>query len=186
MDSLGRRSQLMAVLDKAMEHAQKAQRDAESGQHGLVRRLPAGRIRGRGARRCRTLPTGTSIQRLANSKRRSLGFFITGHPLEKLPDKLLDFHALSTTEICALKSSTGKDETIATAGIITNLRVAEIEAGRFLRASGARRHARHQSTCSSFRRPIASCGAGEARRCRCWCGAECASKKAPIPRLTAS
>ena len=35
MDALGRRAQLMAVLDKAMEHAQKAQRDAESGQHGL-------------------------------------------------------------------------------------------------------------------------------------------------------
>src|SRR6202035_5373022 len=35
MDSLGRRAQLMAVLDKAMEHAQKVQRDAESGQHGL-------------------------------------------------------------------------------------------------------------------------------------------------------
>src|SRR5581483_5769314 len=35
MDSLGRRAQLMAVLDKAMEQAQKAQRDAESGQHGL-------------------------------------------------------------------------------------------------------------------------------------------------------
>src|SRR5947209_2180979 len=35
MDSLGRRAQLMAVLDKAMEHSQKMQRDAESGQHGL-------------------------------------------------------------------------------------------------------------------------------------------------------
>src|SRR5439155_6478220 len=35
MDSLGRRSQLMAVLDKAMERAQKTQRDVESGQHGL-------------------------------------------------------------------------------------------------------------------------------------------------------
>src|SRR5213080_3349298 len=35
MDSLGRRAQLMAVLDKAMDHAQKTQRDAESGQHGL-------------------------------------------------------------------------------------------------------------------------------------------------------
>ncbi len=35
MDSLGRRAQLMAVLDKSMEHAQKTQRDAESGQHGL-------------------------------------------------------------------------------------------------------------------------------------------------------
>src|SRR5882672_456253 len=35
MDSLGHRAQLMAVLDKAMDHAQKTQRDAESGQHGL-------------------------------------------------------------------------------------------------------------------------------------------------------
>ena len=35
MDSMGRRAQLMAVIDQAMERAQKAQRDAESGQHGL-------------------------------------------------------------------------------------------------------------------------------------------------------
>ena len=35
MDSLGRRAQLMAVLDKAIERAAKTQRDAESGQHGL-------------------------------------------------------------------------------------------------------------------------------------------------------
>src|SRR2546426_10748679 len=35
MDALGRRAQLMAVLDKAIERAQKTQRDAESGQHGL-------------------------------------------------------------------------------------------------------------------------------------------------------
>src|SRR5260221_690757 len=35
MDSLGRRSQLCAVIDRAMEHAQKAHRDAASGQHGL-------------------------------------------------------------------------------------------------------------------------------------------------------
>src|SRR6266496_169278 len=35
MDSLGRRSQLMAVLDKSIELAQKQARDSESGQHGL-------------------------------------------------------------------------------------------------------------------------------------------------------
>src|SRR5260370_27119242 len=35
MDTLGNRAQLMAVLDKAMERAQKTQRDAELGQHGL-------------------------------------------------------------------------------------------------------------------------------------------------------
>ena len=35
LDSLGRRSQLIAAADKAMERAQKAQRDFAAGQHGL-------------------------------------------------------------------------------------------------------------------------------------------------------
>src|SRR5438270_1596152 len=35
MDALGARAQLMAVVDRAMERAQKAHRDVESGQHGL-------------------------------------------------------------------------------------------------------------------------------------------------------
>ena len=35
LDSLGRRSQLIAAVDKAMEQAQKAQRDFAAGQHGL-------------------------------------------------------------------------------------------------------------------------------------------------------
>ena len=51
-----------------------------------------------------------------------LGFFITGHPLEKYRDKLIDFSALSTEAISAMKSSTGKDE-ICAGGIISNLRV---------------------------------------------------------------
>jgi DNA polymerase-3 subunit alpha len=39
--------------------------------------------------------------------------------------------ALSTEEIAALKSSTGKDESITTAGIITNLRVLKSKKGDF-------------------------------------------------------
>ncbi len=35
MDSLGRRAQLMAVIDSAMDQAAKAQKDAALGQHGL-------------------------------------------------------------------------------------------------------------------------------------------------------
>jgi DNA polymerase-3 subunit alpha len=128
MDSLGRRGQLMAVLDKAIEGAQKTQRDAESGQHGLFGvfeeqvhphddKLP-------------DTPDWDEHVRLANEKE-ILGFFITGHPLEKYRDKLDDLRALSTEDISAMKSSTGKDETIATAGIITNLRVLKSKKGDF-------------------------------------------------------
>ncbi|MGC2793180.1 MAG: DNA polymerase III subunit alpha, partial [Candidatus Sulfotelmatobacter sp.] len=128
MDSLGRRAQVMAVLDRAMERAQKAQRDAESGQHGLFGvfqqesevnndRLP-------------DIPDWDEQARLAAEKE-ILGFFISGHPLEKYKDKLADLQALRVDEIAVMTKSTGKDETIATAGIIGNLRVQKSKRGEF-------------------------------------------------------
>jgi len=129
MDSLGRRAQLMAVLDKAMEQAQKTQRDAESGQHGLFGvfqqeepetsndRLP-------------NIPDWDEHTRLTAEKE-ILGFFITGHPLEKYKDKLQDLQALNVEEIAAMTKSTGKDETIVTAGIISNVRVLKSKKGDF-------------------------------------------------------
>jgi DNA polymerase III subunit alpha len=129
MDSLGRRAQLMAVLDKSMEHAQKAQRDAESGQHGLFGVFEQEQTQGQNEQLPDT-PDWDEHQRLANEKE-ILGFFITGHPLEKYRDKLQDLSALSTAEIAAIKSSTGKDENISTAGIITNIRVLKSKKGDF-------------------------------------------------------
>ncbi len=92
MDALGRRAQLMAVIDRAIERAQKTLRDAESGQHGLFgvfeqddgaathEQLPQ-------------VPDWDEHQRLAAEKE-ILGFFITGHPLEKYSDKLAGLNAL--------------------------------------------------------------------------------------------
>jgi DNA polymerase-3 subunit alpha len=125
MDSLGGRAQLMAALDRAIERAQKTQRDAECGQHGLFGvfqtdtpqepdRLP-------------DVPDWDEYQRLAAEKE-ILGFFITGHPMEKYRDKLMDFSALDTSAICAMKQGTGKDE-ITTAGIIAGVRVVKSRKG---------------------------------------------------------
>ncbi|HYJ46354.1 MAG TPA: DNA polymerase III subunit alpha, partial [Pyrinomonadaceae bacterium] len=127
MDPLGRRAQLFAVLDKAMERAQKAQRDVESGQHGLF-----GVFADQEAQPSNdTLPNSPDWdehQRLGYEKE-ILGFFITGHPLEKYREKLEDLHALTTQEIAAITDSTGKDESLVTAGIITNLRVQKSKRG---------------------------------------------------------
>jgi DNA polymerase-3 subunit alpha len=128
MDSLGRRAQLMAVLDKAMEHAQKTQRDAESGQHGLFGVFQEGPQAHED--RLPDIPDWDEHTRLANEKE-ILGFFITGHPLDKYQEKLQDLHALSTADLAAMKSSTGKDESLCTAGIITNLRVLKSKKGDF-------------------------------------------------------
>jgi DNA polymerase-3 subunit alpha len=129
MDSLGRRAQLMAVLDKAMDHAQKTQRDAESGQHGLFGVFQQEEVHLQEDRLPDT-PDWDEHTRLANEKE-ILGFFITGHPLDKYREKLEDLRALSTAELAAMKSSTGKDELLCTAGIIANLRVLKSKKGDF-------------------------------------------------------
>src|SRR3989441_3688742 len=129
MDALGRRAQLMAVLDKAIERAQKTQRDAESGQHGLFGVFQEEEVHNHNDRLPDT-PDWDEHQRLAAEKE-ILGFFITGHPLEKYREKLEDLRALNTQEISAMKSSTGKDENITAAGMITNLRVLKSKKGDF-------------------------------------------------------
>ena len=127
MDPLGKRSQLMAILDRAMERAQKTQRDAESGQHGLFGVFDDQPAQHANNDKLPDVPDWDEQQRLAAEKE-ILGFFITGHPLEKYRNKLLDFSALTTEAIAGMKSSTGKDE-ICTGGIISNLRVQKSRKG---------------------------------------------------------
>jgi DNA polymerase-3 subunit alpha len=128
MDSLGRRAQLMAVIDRAIERAQKTQRDAESGQHGLFGVFQSDESHPDN-HQLPDIPDWDEHTRLAHEKE-ILGFFITGHPLEKYQDKLSDLNALTTADLAAMKSSTGKDE-IAAAGLITNLRVLKSKKGDF-------------------------------------------------------
>ena len=129
MDSLGRRAQLMAVLDKAMEQAQKAQRDAESGQHGLFGVFQQEEAATQNDK-LPNIPDWDEHTRLSAEKE-ILGFFISGHPLQKYKEKLADLRALSIEEIGAMTKSTGKDETIVTAGIISNVRVLKSKRGDF-------------------------------------------------------
>jgi DNA polymerase-3 subunit alpha len=123
MDCFGRRAQVMQGLDKAIERAQKTQRDAESGQHGLFG-VFADESADRGNEDLPNVPDWDEQTRLAAEKE-ILGFYITGHPLEKYKEKLAELNALSTEDIAALKKSTAKDENITTAGLISGLRVAK-------------------------------------------------------------
>ena len=129
LDSFGRRAQLMAVLDKAIDQAQKAQRDAEFGQHGLFGVFQQEDAAAQNDQ-LPNLPDWDEHTRLSAEKE-ILGFFISGHPLEKYRDKLVDLQALSTEEISAMDRSTGKDETITTAGMIANVRVLKSKRGDF-------------------------------------------------------
>ncbi len=115
MDSLGaHRAQMMAALDRTMEAGQKRQRQAENGQAGLFAAPEAPELGP-------ALPEAepwTESQTLASEKE-VLGFYVTGHPLEKYRDAIrtLTRHDSSTVEELA------NDAQIALAGILASLRI---------------------------------------------------------------
>jgi len=87
MDSLGKRGQLYAAVDKAMERAQKVQRDLEQGQVGLFGIFDEGPKAARNGDDLPRVPDWEESERLANEKE-VLGFFVSGHPLDKYAEKL--------------------------------------------------------------------------------------------------
>jgi DNA polymerase-3 subunit alpha len=127
LDPLGRRGQLMAVIDRALERGQKAQRDAESGQHGLFGVFGDEPHAAAPAEKLPDVPDWEEPERLAAEKE-ILGFFITGHPLEKYREKLEQFRALDSEAILALRQGTGRDEIFA-GGLLTGLRVLRSKKG---------------------------------------------------------
>ncbi|HEY1731272.1 MAG TPA: DNA polymerase III subunit alpha [Terriglobales bacterium] len=127
VDALGRRAQLMAVTDNAMDNAQKAQRDAQLGQHGLFGVFQQDEENQTAEKPLPNTPDWDEHTRLGYEKE-ILGFFITGHPLEKYQEKLVDFHAMTTTQICELKTSTGRGE-VTIGGVLKGIRVAKSKRG---------------------------------------------------------
>ncbi len=128
MDSLGGRAQLTTVLDKAMEQAQKTARDRDAGQHGLFGIFEEAATAAATGERLPNVPDWDESVRLANEKE-ILGFWISGHPLEKYQEKIEDLHALKTSDVLAMKRSTPKNEDIAVAGLITGVRIAKTRKG---------------------------------------------------------
>ncbi len=126
LDALGKRSQLMAVTDRAIERAQKSQRDAEYGQHGLFGVFHT-EDHSAANDKLPDIPDWDEYQRL-QAEKEILGFFITGHPLERYKDRLFELGALDTQTITAMKQGTGKEE-ISTAGLLGNIRVVKSRKG---------------------------------------------------------
>ncbi len=89
-----RRAALFAAIDGAMEGGQKRQRDREQGQSSLFGML-AGPDEVAPVERAADAPPWSEGERLAFEKE-SLGFFITGHPLERFRDELRQWATTTT------------------------------------------------------------------------------------------
>jgi DNA polymerase-3 subunit alpha len=97
LDSFGKRGQVYAAVDKAMERAQKAQKDAAQGQAGLFGLFDEGPAHGKkDADALPNAPDWEEAERLANEKE-VLGFFVSGHPLDKYAEKIRNLTGVITT-----------------------------------------------------------------------------------------
>lgn len=116
-DSLGaRRAQHTTVLDRAMELGQKRQRETSSGQHGLF--MGDAGMAPPPPLELPDAPDWTEAERLAAEKE-VLGFYVTGHPLEKYMDRL----AKITRHDSASLEELEHESPVTLAGILTSLRV---------------------------------------------------------------
>jgi DNA polymerase-3 subunit alpha len=137
LDSFGPRAQVFAALDKAMERAQKSQKDAAAGQHGLFGMFdddaPAARASDDALP---AAPAWDEHTRLQNEKD-VLGFFVSGHPMDKYREKLRNLKVIDTVTACEMKPEPqqfrrGQDNSaneIQIAGVITGLKVAKSKRG---------------------------------------------------------
>jgi DNA polymerase-3 subunit alpha len=119
-----RRSALFACIDRAMEVGQKRQRDREQGQSSLFGMLaPEGG--GEGVpERAPGEPPWPEAERLTFEKE-SLGFFITGHPLERYRAELAQW-ADATTGTLGEAAQSGD---VSVGGIITGMRLIKTKRG---------------------------------------------------------
>lgn len=124
LDSLGwKRAHLMAVADGALEHGQKVQRDRAAGQRGLFSDLLEGQAAVREARPP-DVPEWPTEELLA-FERETLGFYVSGHPLEKYSAELGRF---AKKTLADLIGGAGSAE-CQVAGMITECRTRRTKKG---------------------------------------------------------
>ena len=118
LDGLGaHRAQMIAAIDRAIERGQRLQRAKESGQHGL---FGGGSSAGEPSPPPEMLPEVPewAEHELLSAEYSTLGFYISGHPLDKYAGRLADLKAV---DLSTLESRRNGEELVV-AGIIVQLR----------------------------------------------------------------
>jgi DNA polymerase III subunit alpha len=143
LDSFGRRGPLLRAVDKTMERAQKAQRDQASGQSGLfgIFDAPAAHAKDDGLDNGPDLSESERLQ----GEKEVLGFFVSGHPLDKYAEKLRNLPSVvdvATALEMKPAPSNGRrgqapENDTSIAGVIVGLKVAKSKRSGELYAQAA-------------------------------------------------
>jgi DNA polymerase-3 subunit alpha len=124
-DSLDtRRAALFAAIDRSMESGQKHQRDREQGQSNLFGTLSPHEDAAPSVERLPDVPDWGEGERLGHEKE-SLGFFITGHPLERFKSELTQWATATTASLLTLAEA----KEVSVGGIIAALRLIKTRKG---------------------------------------------------------
>jgi DNA polymerase-3 subunit alpha len=118
------RSSLFAAIERATEAGQKRHRDREAGQSSLFGMLGAGGENQAASERIPDAPPWSEAERLLFEKE-SLGFFISGHPLERFREEIAQW-ASATTGTLAQAPASGE---VTVGGIVTALRLIKTKKG---------------------------------------------------------
>jgi DNA polymerase-3 subunit alpha len=112
-----KRSQLMAVLDEALDQAKAVQRDRLSGQMNLFSLTGEENSKPGTELQFPDIEEWPELKKLANEKE-TIGFFLTGHPLERVID---DIRMVADSEIAELDNCRD-GQVIRVGGLIQNFK----------------------------------------------------------------
>jgi DNA polymerase-3 subunit alpha len=109
----GNRAQLSEALDRALESGLRASRDRAMGQHGL---FGFGAEEEKNQYPLAKLPDWTMDQKLAGEKE-VLGIYVSGHPLDRFQEKVIDLATHFTDKLDDLEKNTP----VALCAILTDI-----------------------------------------------------------------
>ncbi len=114
------RAVLMAQLEPAMESGQRLQRDRRSGQGGLFDAMASGGADDSEPQPMPRLPDcdAWSDRQVLNAEKEALGFYVTGHPLQRHADKLRHLADTTTADLASAREPTE----VAVGGLIVSVR----------------------------------------------------------------
>jgi DNA polymerase III subunit alpha len=118
------RAQMVAVLDEAMKGGQSYQRDHQSNQIDIFTVLTGGNGGTKGSETYAQVEEWSAQQLLAFEKE-ALGFYITGHPLDKYEEIINELTSGSIVDLRE-KSSNGE---VKVGGVVTALRLRNTKKG---------------------------------------------------------
>jgi len=116
------RGALFNLIDTAIARAQRAKRERIQGQSGLFGGMPDETDY---AKEIPTAAKGWSASELLAAEKAALGFYVTGHPLEKHSDLLKSLKAAKASELAAMNTGSR----VVSGGIMSDLQIRTTKKG---------------------------------------------------------